>query len=239
VLALLRDAVLAGGATMPHPTDPAILQLARCVNAYRQMVRGWAGPWREEETRRRKISEAIRVLAENLPAERKGFAVMPAILEQYASMEQAAKARATLAAFDALVTAAREASDRGLPQAFVRDPSEPWPERWKDFAERMTDIFHEVLPGHSKAAAYRFIVAVTPAITGERPTFQAVEAHLKKRRQVNRGKRRGRLPLGQTPELVSPIDRGNGASHIAIRPAQRSASDGFPNPRQPRRAAAS
>jgi hypothetical protein len=102
----------------------------------------------------------------------------------------AAEARARLAAFDALITAARVARELGLPLAnnlelVVNPPTE----RWKDYAEYLQMIFHSALPGRPKAAAYRFIVAVTPAITGQPTTFKAVEAFLKKGRY--RGKHKG------------------------------------------------
>ena len=51
--------------------------------------------------------------------------------------------------------------------------------------------FHELLPGRSKEAGYRFIQVVTPAITGEEPTVGAIKIWLK---EPDRRVRR----LGQT-----------------------------------------
>jgi hypothetical protein len=56
-------------------------------------------------------------------------------------------------------------------------------------ARSLEMFFHAYLPGHTKAAGYRFIQAISPHITHDNPTYQAVESHLKKRRDVNRGNR--------------------------------------------------
>jgi hypothetical protein len=107
-------------------------------------------------------------------------------------LDGAGKARADIAVLDALITAARAARERGLPVAL--DPmvvmSEP-AEKWKDFAENLQAAFHELLPGRSKEAGYRFIQVVTPAITGEEPTVGAIKIWLK---EPDRRVRR----LGQT-----------------------------------------
>jgi len=95
----------------------------------------------------------------------------------------AAQARARLAAFDALVTAALAARDLGLPM--VNDPvvvMTPRTERWRDFAEELAAIFHSLLPGRPKAAVYRFIAEVAPGISGERPSFYDVEVAFKQKR---------------------------------------------------------
>jgi hypothetical protein len=189
VFALLRDKVMKGDAILPRSTDPAIAHLALMLNMFWWEVKGWTGPWREEQEQLQRVHEAIWTLTEILPAQRKDYAAIPAAIERW-NMTAAAEARADLAAFDALVTAAHAARERGLPLALnmmlvMGKPTE----RWKDFAEDLRVIFGHALPGRPKAAAYRFIMAVTPAITGQHPTFQAVEAPFKKKRFVDRGKR--------------------------------------------------
>ncbi len=62
------------------------------------------------------------------------------------------------------------------------------PARWHDYAPRVAKIFREYLPSASKAAEYRFVAAIIPDLSGETPTFGAVEKHLKERRYVNRDK---------------------------------------------------
>ncbi len=188
VLALLRDDVLKDDAILPRATDHAIRGLADVLNIIWWKVRGWTGPWREEQEQIQKIGEAIWALTEILPTQRKGYAAIPAAMERWDMTAAAAEARADLAAFDALVTAAHAARKRGLPLALNTVTSKPT-KRWKDFAKDLAAIFQSALPNQSKAAVYRFIVAVTPAITGEHPTFQAVEAPFKKKRFVDRGNR--------------------------------------------------
>jgi hypothetical protein len=192
VFALLRGTVLKDDATLPRSTDPTIAHLARVLNILRWKVQGWTGPWREEQEQRQRIATAISVLTEILPAERENYAATIGGFERWSMMDDAAEARADLAAFDALVTAARAARERGLPLALnTMIALSQSTERWKDFAEELQAIFHSALPSQGKAAAYRFIVAVTPAITGEHPSFEAVQTPLKKKRFVNRGKRVG------------------------------------------------
>ena len=189
VFALLRDTVLKGNATLPRATDPAITTLANALNMFWWKVKGWTGPWREEQEQLQRVQEAIWTLTEILPAQRKDYAAIPAAIERW-NMTAAAEARADLATFDALVTAAHTARERGLPLALnmMLVMSKPT-ERWKDFAEDLRVIFDHALPDRPKAAAYRFIMAVTPAITGQHPTFQAIEAPFKKQRFIDRGKR--------------------------------------------------
>jgi hypothetical protein len=93
-----------------------------------------------------------------------------------------------LAAYDALVKAASVARERGLPLAPMIALSMRI-ERWRHFAEHLQKVIRHVLPQASKAASYRFIAAVTPDITGEKPTYEAVRSQLMRNRPVNRGKR--------------------------------------------------
>lgn len=190
VFALLRDEVLKGAAILPRSTDPAITDLARMLNTFCWKVQGWTGPWREEQEQHQKIVDAIQVLTDIFPEQRKDYAAIAAAMERGDMTTAAEEARADLAAFDALVTAAHAARERGLPLVLnmMLVMSKPT-ERWKDFAEDLRVIFDDALPDRPKAAAYRFIMAVTPAITGQHPTFQAVEAPFKKKRFVDRGKR--------------------------------------------------
>lgn len=95
----------------------------------------------------------------------------------------AEEARARLAAFDALVKAARAAREVGLPM--IHNPTLVMgriTQRWRDFGQLLATIFSSSFPDLSVAAAYRFIAAVTPEITGEHPTVEAVKTEFKKRR---------------------------------------------------------
>lgn len=195
VFALLRDEVLKGGTALPGSTDPAITTLARALNIFWWKVKSWTGPWREEQKQLQKIADAIQVLTDIFPEQRKDYAAIAAAMESGDMTTAAEEARADLAAFDALVTAAHAARKRGLPLALnmmlvMSKPIMSKPtKQWMDFAEDLRVIFDHALPNRPKAAAYRFIMEVTPAITGQHTTFQAVEAAFKKERFVDRGKR--------------------------------------------------
>ncbi len=208
VLNLLSEAVLESGATMPRSTDRAVAFLAATVNTLRGKVRAWTAFLKEEHPNNWQIAVAIMVLTEILPKtrelyvtdlamarqslDRSGFsAQLQADLDQDIPGDPVAEAEANLAVFDALAMAALAAKERGLPHLssplfMMTDRTE----EWKHYAKDLERSFRFALPVQGKAAAYRFIVAVTPTITGELPTFQAVQSHLKKgRRTVNRGKR--------------------------------------------------
>jgi hypothetical protein len=149
-------------------------------------VQGWTGPWPKELEQLQRIGEAIWVLTEILPEHRKDYATVPGDMERWDMTDAAAEARARLAAVDALVTAARAARELGLPMAnnmmlVMTTPTK----RWMHYAEELAAIFHTALPDRPKAAAYRFIVEVTPIVTGEHPTLEAVETAFKKKRFVN------------------------------------------------------
>ncbi len=81
------------------------------------------------------------------------------------------------------VTAAGAARELGLPM--TNNPmlviAPPTDKRWEHFGEQLAAIFHSALPGRSKEAAYRFIKAVVPDITGEQPSFEAIKTAFKKK----------------------------------------------------------
>jgi hypothetical protein len=179
VVALLHDRVLNENARLPRPADPAIAHLANALNAIWSDVQS-APAWREKQEKLQKIEDAIRVLTEILPEHRGDYASA-----RYGV--SAADARDDLAAFDALATAARAAHERGLPRAKTVFIETAPTEKWKHFAEYLMAIFQFFLPKQPKTAAYRFIVAVTPDITGEHTTYFTVETTFKKKSFVNRG----------------------------------------------------
>jgi len=181
VVALLRGGVLNENALLPRPTDPTIAYLANALNAIWSSAQS-APAWRENQERLRKIEDAIRVLTEILPEHRAVFTSTPFGLSE-------ADARDDLAAFDALVTAARAARERGLPRAKTVFIETVPTEEWRHFAEYLMAIFQFSVPKQPKAAAYRFIAAVTPDISGEHTTSSAVETAFKKKSFVNRGNR--------------------------------------------------
>ena len=153
----------------------------------------------------RRAGEAIWILTEILPTLREDYAREINLLERsvletepsnFPATDSAKaraciatfieKQRARLAAFHALDTAAHNARELGLPM--VNNPmlvTTPRTEHWMEYAETLAAIFHSALPGRSKEAAFRFIEAVSPTISGENPTFEAIKTAFKKKRFVD------------------------------------------------------
>lgn len=192
VLALLRTRVLKDDARLPGSTDRAIVRLTKRLNVLRRLIRDWDGPSRAVLQQRWDMAEAIRIIAEVLPAQREDYVKDTALFEPCETTDGAAKAQAYLATFDALISVARAARECGFPLTVDPKTIPPLPpNHWQHFAQEMVTGFKSLLPKRSNAAAYRFVVEITPKVTGEHPTFQAVESQLKKKRRVNRGKRTG------------------------------------------------
>jgi hypothetical protein len=189
LLAVLRE-VLKGDVTLPVPTTIAPLMF--CLNGICSKVKGWAGPWREEQKQLAMAAEAIRILIEFLPTQRNIYVALAGASERLCKKEAAAKTQADLAALDSLISAARVARKRGLPLTLNAMLVAPSPtEGWTDIAEELRELFHSVLPDASKEAGYRFVKAVVPTITGESPSFDAIKTVFKRHRLPNRGKRIG------------------------------------------------
>ena len=192
VLALLQNRVLKGDARLPGSTDRAIVRLTKRLNVLRRKIQDWDGPSRAALQQRWNMAEAIRIMAEVVPAQREDYVKDTALFEPWETTDGAAKAQAYLAAFDALISAACAARKCGFPLAVDPGTVSPLPpKQWQHFAQELADGFKLLLPDRSNAAAYRFVCEITPYITGEHPTFLAVESQLKKKRHVNRGKRMG------------------------------------------------
>jgi hypothetical protein len=180
LLAVLRE-VLKGDVTLPVPTTIAPLMF--CLNGICSKVKGWAGPWHEEQKQLAMVTEAIRVLTEILPAQRVGYAALAGGSERLCKQESAAKTQADLAALDNLISAVRVARERGLPLTLNAMLVMPSPAKhWEDIAEELWELFHSALPDASKEAGYRFIKAVVPTITGETPSLGAIKTAFKKHR---------------------------------------------------------
>jgi hypothetical protein len=105
VFALLQKVLKSG--RWPHPTDPALANLAHVLNTLRWKVRGWTGPWLKELEDLQRIGEAILVLSELLPTQRENYAASPGMLERWGRTDAAVDARAHRAAFNASVVATR------------------------------------------------------------------------------------------------------------------------------------
>jgi hypothetical protein len=184
----------------PSPTDHALETLSDYLNILRWRAQNWTGPWEKHHEECKKIAEAIRVLAEVLPSHRESFAAEVHGAERWENdptmsadfKAGLADARANVAAMDALIAAVTEARERGLPLAHIMNAVSSAAERWQDIAPDLKRIFQSALPKRSDAAAYRFIEAVVPDITNEKPTFDIIKDTFKRSkssRLVNRGNR--------------------------------------------------
>ena len=204
VLTLLRT-VLKGNDRLPPQDGELIAMLTKALNILHWRVKGWAGPWSEHLETVRRIGEAILILTETLPTLREDYVREIKLLERHdlateppnrpaadsakaraCIAEFIEKQRARLAAFDALVSAADDARELGLPM--VNNPmlvTSPRTEHWMDYAETLAAIFRSALPGRSKEAAFRFVEAVSPTISGENPTFEAVRSAFMRKRFVD------------------------------------------------------
>jgi hypothetical protein len=173
--------------SMPRPTDPAIARLAYGLNSLLEIAKARAGG-RDELEQQKTVNDAILVLRDILPTQRNIYTSALEVCERRG--RRILEARANLAAFDALVSSAQVAHERGLlhlsnPLISLGRPAE----RWMDFAEYLAGIFERSLPGRPKDAAYRFIVKVVPNITGEDLVLATVAAAFRQNRFVNRGNR--------------------------------------------------
>jgi hypothetical protein len=87
--------------------------------------------------------------------------------------DAAETARANLEALDALIAAAKVFRERDLPRLPVEALGAPV-ERWEGYATDLVETFQQ-LTGGSVEAGYRFVAATAAAITGEKPTVDAIK----------------------------------------------------------------
>jgi hypothetical protein len=205
---LLRSKVLKGNDRLPPISDInlAAQNLAECLNIIRWRVQGWNGPWKAHHEGCLKIAEAFSVILEHAPSHRESLAgeigAMEDALEKRGCKDDATcyfriesylvNARAQLAAWDAVIAAVNEACEVGLPLAHHMNVVSSTSETWLDIALELERLFHATLPKCSDPAAYRFIEAVVPGITGEKPSFETIRDVFKpskSSRLVNRGTR--------------------------------------------------
>jgi hypothetical protein len=203
---VLRN-VIKGNAKLPSPTDPALVGLAFLVNVLRGRVKWSKTSAAQDSEQYEMIGLAISTLAEMLPTHREHYVSNITSYERWVEdpsflslhertaehfpdslrpQDHLEMLRGNLSAFDALVKAAQAARDRGLPIVWDMRLAGVAPglaTRWEDLADDIERAFLQALPGQSKSAAHRFIEAIIPHITGESPSYRAVETRIK--RNVN------------------------------------------------------
>ena len=196
---LLRE-ILKGDDPLPSQSGLPLQTIVEYLNIIRWRTHGWNGPWERHHDECQKIADALGVLLEILPSHRESVAAEVRAAERWEHDPKMsaefpaglAEARGHVAAMDALIAAAATAYKRGLPLAHMMNVMSAPARRWQDVAPDLKRIFQTALPRCSDAAAYRFIEAVVPDITNERPTFETVKDAFKPskpKRLVNRGGR--------------------------------------------------
>ena len=107
--------------------------------------------------------------------------MLPEHLKSYAPVDDGFTDDVRLGPLITLALAGRYADaarKRGLSFVDHRPPVEAW----TDTARSLMKIFEASLPKQTMEASYRFVVAVTPLITGDAPTFDAVKTAFKRDR---------------------------------------------------------
>jgi hypothetical protein len=133
-----------------------------------------------------KKANAIRVLTEggvDMVADYAAACIMrPAYMGDeldFPSEDEFVRARSDLKAINALVAAAEVARKHGFPSLPVGVLDAPV-EHWPGYALILMEAF-KAATGGSKEAAYRFVAAVTPRLTGEEPTVGAIKVEVIRR----------------------------------------------------------
>jgi hypothetical protein len=164
------------------PPDDGVRHLTRLLNQLQMMA-----TYRRDTEVNRALATfalALRTMTEAAPSVRTVFVAEVDAAERWASSPIGAPdpsiPRSYLETFDALVAAAEAAKELPLcPYALVFGI-----EHWKGYAQSLAIAYHGFCTEGTKEAAYRFIAAATPDITGEEPTPGAVEIWIKRQVQT-------------------------------------------------------
>jgi hypothetical protein len=138
---------------------------------------------------------------EVIPPMREEFSSAKLAVEIDGALDAAHTFAGNLKVLDDLLASATKARDMFTRTIMMVMPEEM---EWEQIARPIDNLFHEAfdaknLPGGAaKAAGYRFTALVVSAIMGEDVTDSMVEALLKKKRDVNRGRNFFDLPQGKT-----------------------------------------
>jgi hypothetical protein len=163
-------------AKLPSVNHSSVVDMAHFLDFLRIQKNEAAGPstqYRNCQT----VAAAILSLTEKLPPLREHYVANFADAEPVNSND-AQPAKQTLAAFDALVTAAQTAHDRGLINqiSMLGCATLLRPTGWRELAAEIKLEFGRNFPNASKETTYRFISAIIPHVTGEKgPSHAAVK----------------------------------------------------------------
>ena len=177
--------------TFPNPKDPGLAPLVHTINRLRAIDAGRQGWLREHLDECKRFAQALRTLHDLAPAQRRilttDVKMASVAVEKYGKEFELflGETEANLAAFDSVIDAADRAMERGLPIADIEsiapDPRGEHTERfrWRGFAPLLEKAFCAALPARTKRDTYRFVEGIMPQITGDRPTFENIQEHLK------------------------------------------------------------
>jgi uncharacterized protein YukE len=182
---LLRDKALKGANRVPSDLASVAQTLAEILNFTQRLAQVWNGSSKRHHDQCKRLAFAFAEIVELLPAHRQIAA------ETCGTMRW--ENQAPLAVMDGVIAAVAAARATGLPLAHHMNVMAPAYGSWLDIASGLKTLFQAMLPKCSDAAAYRFIEAVVPNITGEKPSFELIKNTLapsKLMRLVNRGGKR-------------------------------------------------
>jgi hypothetical protein len=151
--------------------------------------------WGPQLQRLRQFAKSLVTLEEVIPPMREEFSSAKLAVEIDGALDAAHTFAGNLKVLDDLLASATKARDMFTRTIMME---------WEQIARPIDNLFHEAfdaknLPGGAaKAAGYRFTALVVSAIMGEDVTDSMVEALLKKKRDVNRGRNFFDLPQGKT-----------------------------------------
>jgi len=176
------------GSRQPQPPDAKseeVSRLTEILNHVRWTAEHCRSQLPTEFERGDAIARALRILTEEAPKLRDEY------IEDLKSSEQSnwevAHFRAKLKTLDTLVAAAQAAKRLSFYPRVVPFGFEGTTGCWTECVKFLMEAF-KLTMGGSKETAYRFIEAVAPKITGERPTLNAIKTEVKRKRWESRGK---------------------------------------------------
>ena len=158
---------------------------------FRRLVSLSTGRWRESSDRTRRLASALRTLNDVLPAIRDDCSEALKAAQRSTSQVMLRSCQKDLVALDALIAAVAATRARHsllLPISQLAAPIE----RWHHFAEDLADAFrkamHSTNPGlelrlSNNGPVVRFLKALVPEITGEKPTLGSIARHLQRAEQ--------------------------------------------------------
>jgi hypothetical protein len=185
---LLRTEVLRSLATLPSVSSESVVDLARWLSALKRGIEFQNGCYEEGRKLKMEFAKAFDELQALSPLVEAEYEY---VKEKYASgaNDDDPKNRKFHADFLSDLKDIRQLQDimarlgRGVYLCQTTFEKNQPINGWTNIAPSLIWIFHKTWPDASKASGYRFVQHLAPHLIGETPSYQAVETHLKKKRQ--------------------------------------------------------